>query len=755
LIIFAAVPQQAAPAPAAAGGGTFWDWLLQLVQRPYVVETLLAVALLATAVLLYLRLSRLIDQARSRAALEDYLLGVEQALAGDLAGAEKRLRRVLAEDPENHYARLLYARVLAAGGQHAEAHKHHLFLQRAFAIDSAQNDLGLAHNLQALGHVDEASDTAQRVVAGAPQHREALEFLFRVRLAAGDHVTAAAAGERLLALQQTGPRAPALRARLANVLGRAGIDRLHAGEAGRARELLAQARRHGDDATVRLLAARLEALAHGPEAAWQRLLGHGPGQDLLPAVADNGQTPVLHAPAPATTAAVPVGLLQGLAALSPVDRWRCGACGTALRAALVECPHCGTTGRAEVGEAELFQPVPSPSSLMDAIEENRAHVQRAVRRALDDADAGARAELLALREKAVEELLGEAWRRGDDSVAVELLRAMGPAITPALFAAADALGQKRLLPLGSRSPAALVGRVVQGFDKAAMPHFANLFASAKGEHRKIVIDYFLGLGDAVEFQVVLERFPPLEILHRFNKADDLVLRRFLQAVPAGHAVVEVLLLDPTFYREDALLAAIQGAVAPAALEQVLLRRGPTRALVRELITALDQPEAAAVAQRILRQFGERVLDHLLGAFTDPDRDDAGKAAIAELLAALGAPAVERLASAFGPEPTQLDLELSAVLTAIGGAAVTGLVAAYERVNLLEKLTAGLVSRHTNRRVQIVRTLQAIGTDSAHGALRQLLAREKDGNLRLRLQQVLHQLQENGGGAGGGTRGPGG
>ena len=34
---------------------------------------------------------------------------------------------------------------------------------------------------------------------------------------------------------------------------------------------------------------------------------------------------------------------------------------------------------------------------------------------------------------------------------------------------------------------------MQGFDRSALPHVGSLFASARPEHRKILIDFFLGL----------------------------------------------------------------------------------------------------------------------------------------------------------------------------------------------------------------------------------------------------------------------
>ena len=188
-----------------------------------------------------------------------------------------------------------------------------------------------------------------------------------------------------------------------------------------------------------------------------------------------------------------------------------------------------------------------------------------------------------------------------------------------------------------------------------------------------------------------------------------------------------------------VLAAIPGAQHPEVLERALLRRGPTRTLTKALITGLADPTLAHTASKLLGGLGEAVLDHVLAAFTDPERSAEERARLGQLLVRAGVPAVERLCSSFGPEPIALDDELRAVLAPIGDAAIGPLQAAYGHSGWLEKVSLGMVSRHTNRRVQIVRTLQAIGSPSAVTALQVLIAAERDQNLRLRLQQALHDL----------------
>ena len=728
-------PTAETDAPAATG-----SWLWQVAQRPGVVETLVALLLVTLLALVWWRLSGLVRRARSRAAIRDYLLGVEQAQSGDLPGAEKRLTRVLAEDPENHYARLLLAKVLAERGEAAAAHKHHVFLQRAFGVDSPRNDLWLAKSLLLIGHHAEAADAAGRAARLRPGDAEVHEFLFRASLAAGDHLAAARAGQRTLQLLPTGPRAQHFGAEVAGVLARAGVEQVAIGELSMAEQCLRKAQALDAEAEdVALLSVRLLAAHQGEGPVLRALLDE-------PTVAANPQLPVLAQ----SVIAPAVGGPRALARLMSPQRWRCEACGKPLPTPVPECPRCSARGRVVVTEPLLFAALISPTQALDAIEQNRSFVQRTVQLALDGATKeernAAAATLLELREKAVEALLGEAWSRGDEAAAaIELLRAMGPAITATLFAAAQNLEGKRLLPLG-RSPAALVGRIVQGFDREALPHVEELFSHAPPEYRKVLIDYFLGLADLDKFQLVLEWFPPLEILQRLNKSDEAVLVRFLQAVPAGHFVAEALLLEAAFYREDAVLRALPGAVDAAGLEAVLLRRGPTRTLTKELLKALGDAALQAAAMRLLGRFGLDVLDHVLAAFADEDCADVVRSRLGQLLSAMGPGAVERLCGAFGPEPTSFDEVLQGVLASMGEAAVPALAAAYSRSSMLERFTIGLLPRHNNRRVQILKALAAIDAPSSLDALRDLREHEKDPNLKLRLQHLLHQRRGEPGGA---------
>jgi predicted negative regulator of RcsB-dependent stress response len=729
-------PQEQLPAPAGQPT-SLWDSVLAFGREPGVVEVLLAVVLLGGVLLFWWRLASLVRNARARDALADYLLGVEQALHGDLDGAFTRLSRVVQHDPQNHYARLLLGKVLAERGEPEQAHQQHLLLKSAFGIDSAENDLMLAQSLLAAGLPQEAAEAAERALQKAPERSAAWDFVYRARLQHGDFEAAAAAGRRLLAAAD-GPRQKLLAQDLARTLAQAGGERLRRQDAAGARALLQESQRLGGGSeSVALLAARLEAEQRGPAAIAATLALQAGADSSRALVATAAQLPATRDHA---AAGLPAPTLAGLVA---PERWSCRACSVPLVDAVPECPRCAAKDPARLEEPRLCGELMSPSQTMDAIEANEAHLQRLVHQLLEGPDAArdqARGELLELRERAVTAVLRAAWHLAgnDQDRAIAVLRSMGPSIVPALFAASDELEQQRLLPIGSRSPAALVGRVVQGFDRTALPHFQSLFAGAKAEHRKILIDFFLGLADLGEFQLVLERFPPMEILHRLNKADAAVLRRFLQAVPAGHFVAETLLLEPTFYRDDQVLAAIPGAAAPEVLVGVLRRRGATRTLSKVLLEAVSDPALADVAERVFGELGPDALEHALAAFADPELAKADRTRLQRVLVRGGAAIVDHLIDSFGPEPTAFDDQLRDILIAIGEPAVPMLKAAYDHSGWLEKVSIGLISRHTNRRVQIVLTLYGLDSAAARAALHGLLQNERDHNLRLRLQQALHE-----------------
>lgn len=720
---------------------TFWQWLYSVCSEPGVIEILLSTVIVVTIVFLWWRLAGLVKNARAREALSDYLLGVEQALQGNLAGAEKRLSRVLQQDPENHYARLLLGKVLSELGQAEQAHQQHLYLQRAFEVESGENDLMLAQSLLGAGLPIEAAEVAERALERMPQNVVGWEFVYRARLQNGDHEAAVRSGKKLLSLLRNGPDRDKLRADLARTVAEVGTLRWMQGDARLALQSAKEAEGlHASEQRLPLLSARLQAHEEGVEATARQLslapadAGSEPGALV---VAGNSRTHgevavVARSDGGATT--LPMATFAGL--LEP-SRWSCQACRGPLERDVAQCPRCGAADSAVLVEPNLVESIDSPTEAMDRIDVNDAHVQRLVR-SLGEGDTEAHKELMQLGERAVDELLRTAWKASGrlHEDAITVLSDMGPSIAPALFRASDSIGKQRLLAVGS-GPETIVGRIVQSYDRDALPHMQALFASSRPDHRRILIDYFLGLGDVAAFQSVLERFPPMEILHRLNHAPPDVLTRFLGAIPRGHFLADSLLLEHTFYRDDALLAAVPDSEDPEVLVQVMLARGPSRSLTTGLIEGVADDRLAATSQRLLEELGVQVLEHVLAAFADPDATEQVQKRLARVLVRGGAEAAAHIADGFGPEPTMLDDRLRELLVIIGDPAVAPMSAAYERSGWLEKVSAGLIRRLNNRRVQIARALGDLATKPAHKALKLLHKHEKDDNLRLHLHRALH------------------
>lgn len=740
-----AIAQDATQGPNTDPSWVQWFW--GATQTRGALETLVSILVAAIFLIGWWRMSRLGSRIRSRTFLRDYFLGIEQALHGDGIGAQARLERVLEADPENHYARLLLGNVQLLLGMPEKAHAQHLLLRDSFEVGGAKNALHLGMALLAAGRPREAADAA---LAGAGRDAvsgEALEFAFRARLRAGDPVGASEIATSLLPLlprtagDGARPRTggiEVLRRCIASAFARAGAAKLALGDRVGATIFLQRATSSGGlSAEVALLKARIDATGQVPAVAAQRLLG---------LEVDAARTP--GACVGIQVASRATDWPQRIAHLWPLGRWRCVWCEADLDSQAARCTLCGAEGASRVSEPSLFQPVAAPEQLVDAFEANASHVRRICRQALE-AEAGseerlaARRAVLEIGEHAVPELLPRAIGRGEAAAAaLDLLRELGPQCTAALFAAAEQREDRRIFPDGGATASA-VGRIVQSYGRDALPHVRALFASARSGNRKILIDYFLGLADMAEFQAVLERFPPVEILNRIGNADDAALQRFLQAVPRGSFVADVLLADPMFVRDVDVLRAIPGAKDPQALEDLLIRRGPSRALLAELIERLGTDPCDGPAFRLLAAAGMRALDELVGAIVDEERGDSARGRMTDLVARIGPACVERLCESFGNEASNGDDYLRAALVRMGDSAVEAICAAYARPGLMEVMTIGWAGRGGHRRRQLVLALRELGTNLCRTALTTLRAHEQDADMQLAIDEALHHLGQQG------------
>lgn len=703
--------------------------LEQIAAEPALLQLVVLALVAAMFWVVLSRMAHAVREARSRAATRDFLLGVEQALHGDPKQAASRLERVLSEDPENTTARLYYALALADLGRPGEAHKHHVQLTRGFGVESMRNRTALAESLLETGRAGEAAEVATAVASRHGDDLDVRRLLLRSHLAAGNQREAGDAALRLARLLPAGDERRRVEGEGARAFAMAARIQVGRGDHATARRLLEQAARcRGDLPETRRTGLAIEFAEHGDETV-RRLLGGAPIEtenSLLPVIVD-----------------APNRDLALLAQLAPSAPYLCTSCDAPLDEPAAVCRHCGVEGRVVPSEPGLIAHLDSPVHVIDAIEENRAHVQRVLRR-LEDGDSSAESELTAIGSGAVEEILARAVERGpDDDVFLPVLQRMGPAILPPLFEAyrrrkEDWLARFGEL-LGRRSASAVVGRVVQSFGRAALPQFDELLDSADRELRKVIIDFYIGLADQAEFQKILERFPPVEIVRRLERSSAEVLQRFVASVEPGSFQAEVLLTEPAFTRDVDVFLSITSDGGDAA-ESILARRGFSRTLARELVGHLADSVRGPVADRLLDGFGASAADVEVAAYTDLDRDSEVRERLRSRLRRGQPAAVESLCECLGATPSPLDDEVCKLLVEIGEAAVDVLVEAYQEGTVLEKFAGPLISRHSHRRSLIVRTLGRIGGKAAKKAVTKLRKAETDSNLKLRLDQALHRIQ---------------
>ncbi|MHC4921664.1 MAG: tetratricopeptide repeat protein [Planctomycetota bacterium] len=735
-------PQLGQSPPAPTPAPTETGLLEVLAQEPALLEVAVVMFVVGLFWLVMWRASQIAETARSRAALEDYLLGVEQALAGDLAGAAKRLRRVLKEAPENQPARLLYGEVLAELGEPAQAHKHHLELQRAFRLESPRNDMARARSLLAAGHPEQAVEPAAAAARLLPDSVAAWRHLFQAQMALGTAAEAGRTGARLARLLPPGAERDQVRQAAAAALARAGEVSLRRQDLDQARALCSEAGALDPDVTeVRMLEARVGLVAGGPEAVG-RLLGHGRRPRLGTPEAGTSLVPIT-----AGKSALPAQVVAPLAALLPSHAYRCSHCLCGLVTAVAVCPHCGSEKAPALAEPGMHREVESPSILMDAVEENEAHVRRLLE-ALEHGGEVARDAhdaLLELGENAVEDILLTGVRRSTAQAhVVEVLRDMGARILPALFGAYRSLKERRILGIPGlrlyRSPVDVVRQVVQGYGEDAKSWFEKLIDTEDRDLRKVLVDYYLSLGDQDEFKKVLERFPPVEVIHRMNDAEPALLQPLLRTVARGSFLAEGLLSNTIFHRDLDLLQAMRDADDPMVLEHIIARRGANRQITVALIHVLDDDELKVAGGRLLDGFGMAAMGEMIAEFADLDAPAAIRQDLATRIARTGgAHAVERLCDCLGPSASALDGEILTLLARIGTKALTSLAEAYQQGSLLEKLGGSLIRRYSHRRTTILRAMQRIGGGEAIQQLTRLHDQETDPDLQLRIHQMLHEL----------------
>lgn len=141
------------PTGAVSGEGA-WPWLRALWDQPELLEIAAYFVFVAGITVWLWRTRGWAAAAQRRQELADQFVGIELQRHGDAKAAERRLRRVVEREPDNHLARHSLAAALADLGEGAEAERHFLLLRDAFGA-----------TVTSLGRAAVAGDVANQLPA--------------------------------------------------------------------------------------------------------------------------------------------------------------------------------------------------------------------------------------------------------------------------------------------------------------------------------------------------------------------------------------------------------------------------------------------------------------------------------------------------------------------------------------------------------------------------------------------------------------
>ena len=148
---------------------------------------------------------------------------------------------------------------------------------------------------------------------------------------------------------------------------------------------------------------------------------------------------------------------------------------------------------------------------------------------------------------------------------------------------------------------------------------------------------------------------------------------------------------------------------------------------------------------VIRSWGRAATDHLVKTYTTPELSEDVRQQALRLILDMGAGEVEHLTERLAEGDPDSERALLKIVCAFGNRAVPGIVSAYGRSGLLQKV--GLNRRRLlHRKLTLLRALRQIGTYEAIQVLRRIHDKEGDPEIRKRTRDILARLARKGGGA---------
>jgi tetratricopeptide (TPR) repeat protein len=765
--------------------------LRELVSEPLFVEGVFALAGLFVLWRVVRGLRGVADRMSMRRALREFVTGVDLMFKGEFEEARNALEKVIERDPENGEARVLLGDACRELGDLAEAHKHHYQVDRVFSLDMPRNHLSLGRDLLLLGRPGEAVPHLEKAAAAFPEDRGTAELLLAARLDAGQLAGAVSLARRLS--DDEGGRAA--RRRLSRVLALAGREHLDRGETREAVALLTDALAAnpalvgprvdlvraawidgGDRSAGKSLAEQIERMSLLAEVAGTSF--EPPGV-LRPAARDrrdpcDPDPEAIRIPPPPPRAALPgppaagagvvavreprgvpgasvpdLPLAAGAEAVGNILAREaghlCERCGCAAAGFSETCPDCGAFGSLVEIERSALLPVSDMRAVFAEVSETRAFVRSLVRRAASGEEIAAD-RLRSVGRKAVPPIFGELFRVSDDSALVRILADLGPEAVPVIVDAwrrSGGFSARRLVQEGVsafRSPDGVLVRVLAGMGEAVRPVAFGILKAGDRDLRLVALDVLIRLGAAGTFEEMRLELATQEVIARLNACPDADLAPFLDAAPDDGFLAGTVLPDRTYLRETALVDALARAGNGRKIRRILMTRGFSAVVYEGLEGLWDREGLRTMVSDVVRSYGAAAGDHLIKTCISTGLPDGVRAEALRILTDLSGDEIDRVVERLAEGDPETEGAAGRMVKAFGSRAIAAVLRAYEKTGLLEKV--GLNRRRlAHRRAMFVHTLGQIGGHEAAQALRRILSRESDPDLRRRIEGTLERVEK--------------
>jgi tetratricopeptide (TPR) repeat protein len=646
----------------------FWGFL----GDPVVLQVGAAILFLLVFLRFFWVLKRSLRRTRARKQLTDYLEAVENVFSGDAKSAVPKLERVLSVDPENLGARLALARAHLDLKRPAEAHRRNLEAIEVFGAEGAGVEFAMIRSLIAAGEEGEALERLERAEERFPNDKALLELSWELHEECGLFELAVRAGKKILAERPNEEN----RKRLARTSAKAGTHFLERGKEKEALIYFKESLSLNSDE----IQAKRGILALDPrkgEGGIEHSLLSFESKDLKDGAPQHSLEKVGESACPVFP-----------------DAWRdvltdaqCPACHAPRNPDWEHCRSCGDAGPSVYSNENYLRVLANPGEALDGIERNETWI----RTQLEKAQLG--------DEKALKELEGA----GEDCLQ-QLIHFLctTPQPLPSLFGLCLKLSKKnpdvfiQAVKRFGEDPSgfwdflrfetpgrSLLAELVGDLGSTALEAFRRERDSAeslsKPQSRSMILDYFIGLKDAQEFDALFARFSPFEILRHLNQSSPSRVADLMVVLAASEGPSRSLFVEEALGCEEGLLLALVRARGEAreSIMKWVLAKGPRPSLIYRLVEDLDKDDTG-VLERVLNGFAWEGRKIMVERFADPRLSARCSEILRRVLLHAGPGVIADLCRCFGSAPAPSDDRIRSLMACFGEDAIPEILRAYKQ-----------------------------------------------------------------------------